>query len=83
MVRVLGGAITQRNYWQAVTNAGFSEGQRVTRHSLAPEELQAMACCPWEDFCPPPSESDLALVEGKVPSIKFTAWIYFQLLNLT
>lgn len=69
----LGGAITERNYWQAVRNAGFSEVQIVARHNLTPEELQAMACCPGEDFCPPPSESDLALVEGKVASIKFTA----------
>ena len=69
----LGGAITERNYWQAVRNAGFSEFQIVARHNLTPDELQAMACCPGEDFCPPPSESDLALVEGKVASIKFTA----------
>jgi hypothetical protein len=45
----------------------------VARHNLTPEELQAMACCPGEDFCPSPSESDLGLVEGKVASIKFTA----------
>ena len=69
----LGGAIIERNYWQAVRNAGFSEVQIVARHNLTPDELQAMACCPGEDFCPPPSESDLALVEGKVASIKFTA----------
>ena len=69
----LGGAITEHNYWQAISNAGFSEVQRVARHSLTPEELQAMAACPGEDFCPPPSESDLALIEGKVASIKFTA----------
>ena len=69
----LGGAITERNYWQAVRNAGFSEVQIVARHNLTPEELQAMACCPGEDFCPLPNESDIALVEGKVASIKFTA----------
>ena len=69
----LGGAITERNYWQAVRNAGFIEVQIVARHNLTPEELQAMACCPGEDFCPLPNESDIALVEGKVASIKFTA----------
>ena len=69
----LGGAITERNYWQAVRNAGFSEVQIVARHNLTPEELKAMACCPGEEFCPLPNESDIALVEGKVASIKFTA----------
>ena len=69
----LGGAITERGYWQVVRNAGFGDVQIVARHSLTPEELQAMACCPGQEFCHPPSKADLSLVEGKVASIKFTA----------
>lgn len=69
----LGGAIAEDDYWQTVRKAGFAEIQIVARHLLTPEELKAMACCPGEEFTPPPSGEDLALVEGKVTSIKFTA----------
>ncbi|MFQ5630617.1 MAG: hypothetical protein ACE5I1_17740 [bacterium] len=69
----LGGAILERDYWQTVRHAGFAEIQIVARHLLTPEELQAMACCPGGEFTPSPSKEDLALVEGKVASIKFTA----------
>ena len=68
----LAGAVTQDDYWQTLGNAGFSELHTVVRHYLTPEELAAMACCPGEEFCPPSSQEDLALVEGKVASIKFT-----------
>lgn len=53
--------------------AGFAEVRIVARHILTPEELEAMACCPGEEFTPPPSEEDRVLVEGKVASVKFTA----------
>ncbi|MFQ5651868.1 MAG: methyltransferase domain-containing protein [bacterium] len=69
----LGGAIAEEDYWQMVKKAGFVEIQIVACHALTPEELQAMACCPGEDFTPPPGEEDRALVEGKVASVKFTA----------
>jgi ubiquinone/menaquinone biosynthesis C-methylase UbiE len=69
----LGGAIPEEDYWQAVRKAGFAEIQTVARHLLTPEELEAMACCPGEEFTPPPSKEDRALVEGKVASVKFTA----------
>jgi hypothetical protein len=45
----------------------------VAHHLLTPEELEAMACCPGEEFTRPPSKGDRALVEGKVASVKFTA----------
>ncbi len=45
----------------------------MARHTLTPEELEAMACCPGQDFTPPPDQKDRALVEGKVDSVKFTA----------
>lgn len=69
----LGGTIAEENYWQTVKKAGFVEIQIVARHTLTPEELEAMACCPGENFTPPPGKEDRALVEGKVASIKFTA----------
>ncbi|MFQ5602929.1 MAG: methyltransferase domain-containing protein [bacterium] len=69
----LGGAIAEKEYWQTVKKAGFVEIQIVAHHTLTPEELEAMACCPGEDFTPPPAEEDLALVGGNVASVKFTA----------
>ena len=69
----LGGAIPEEDYWQTVREAGFTEIQIVARHLLTPEELEAMACCPGEEFTPPPSKEDRAAVEGKVASVKFTA----------
>ncbi len=69
----LGGAIPEEEYWQTVEEAEFTEVRIVARHILTPEELEAMACCPGEEFTPPPSEEDRVLVEGKVASVKFTA----------
>lgn len=69
----LGGAIPEEEYWQTVTQAGFAEIRVVARHILIPEELEAMACCPGEEFTPPPSKEDRVPVEGKVISVKFTA----------
>lgn len=69
----LGGAIPEEDYWQTVRKAGFAHIQIVARHILTPEELEAMACCPGEEFTPPPTKQDRVLVEGKVASVKFTA----------
>jgi len=69
----LGGAIPEEDYWQTVQRAGFAGIQIVAHHLLTPEELEAMACCPGEEFTPPPSKEDRVTVEGKVTSIKFTA----------
>ncbi len=69
----LGGAVPEDGYWQTVRQAGFAEIQIVTRHMLTPQELEAMACCPGEEFTPPPSKEDRVAVEGKVASVKFTA----------
>jgi hypothetical protein len=33
-----------------------------------------MASCPGGDFTPAPASEDLAMVQGKVASIKFTAY---------
>ncbi len=69
----LGGAIPEEDYWRTVRKAGFAHIQIVARHILTPEELEAMACCPGEEFTPPPTKQDRVLVEGKVASVKFTA----------
>jgi len=69
----LGGAVQEEEYWQTVTRAGFAEIRVVARYPLRGEELVAMACCPGEEFTPPPAKEDLRLVEGKVASVKFTA----------
>ena len=69
----LGGAVPEEEYWQTVRRAGFAEIRVVARYPLKGEELVAMACCPGEEFTPPPAREDLFLVEGKAVSVKFTA----------
>jgi hypothetical protein len=70
----VGGAIPEQDYLRTVSKAGFNSVQIVAQHTLAPEELEAMACCPGRDFTHSPSQEDLAAVQGKVKSIKFTAF---------
>jgi arsenite methyltransferase len=69
----LGGAILEESYWHTIEKVGFTELQIVSRHTLTSMELKAMACCPGEEFTPPPNNEDLKIVQGKVDSIKFTA----------
>jgi SAM-dependent methyltransferase len=69
----LGGAILEESYWQIIERAGFIKIQTVSHHTLTPTELKAMACCPGEEFTPPPNNEDLEIVQGKVDSVKFTA----------
>ncbi len=69
----LGGAILEEDYWEIVRKSGFADIQIVASHTLTPEELEAMACCPGEEFAPPPSEEDRVRVDGRVISVKFTA----------
>ena len=69
----LGGAVPEADYWQTLKNAGFTEIQIISRHILSPPELAAMANCPGNDFTPSVAPEDLAQVEGKVASVKFTA----------
>jgi len=69
----LGGAIPAEDYWQTIKRAGFAEIMVVSRHILTPSELEAMASCPGGEFTPAPDQEDLAVVQGKVVSVKFTA----------
>jgi SAM-dependent methyltransferase len=72
-VGCLGGAVPEGGYWQIIKKADFVEVKTVARHTLTPPELKAMACCPGEEFTPAPAQEDLAVVQDKVVSIKFTA----------
>jgi SAM-dependent methyltransferase len=69
----LGGSVAERDYWSTVHQAGFREIDVVARHTLTPEELESMACCPGKDFTPAPDKQDLAMVHGKIVSVKFKA----------
>ena len=69
----LGGAVPEKDYRQTITNAGLAEIKTVSRHNLTPQELEAMACCPGKEFTPAAAQADLAAVQGKVVSVKFTA----------
>jgi len=69
----LGGTIDEESYFETVGQAGFTQIIVVARHSLSPTELEDMACCPGPEFTPAPEQEDLAAVQGKVVSIKFTA----------
>ncbi len=69
----LGGALPENEYLQIIKSAGFSNLEILVRHALTPEELEAMACCPGEEYTPAPAKEDLAFVQGKVTSIKFIA----------
>ena len=69
----LGGAIPENEYLKKVKEVGFAQIKIVAHHLLTPEELEAMARCPGEEFTPAPAKEDLAVVQGRVKSIKFTA----------
>lgn len=69
----LGGMLPAGEYLDLVRRAGFSDIQVVARHTLGGDELEAMSRCPGAEFSPATLEDDLATVEGKAESIKFTA----------
>ena len=69
----VGGSMEEQAYLHLIGNAGFEEIRIVARHPLEPSELEEMACCPGAEFTARPEKEDLAAVQGKVTSIKFTA----------
>lgn len=69
----LGGAIDEESYFDIIRKVGFSQPEIVACHALASQELDEMACCPGPEFTLAPAKGDLAVVQGKVVSIKFTA----------
>jgi len=69
----LGGSVPEEDYWETLSKAGFTTLKIVVQHTLTAKELEAMANCPGEEFTPAPAKDDLAAVEGKVSSVKFTA----------
>lgn len=74
----VGGAMAEDSYFEIVRKAGFRQVEVVARHPLPPKELEAMASCPGPEFTPAPAKEDLAVVHGKVTSIKFTAVKQYQ-----
>ena len=66
-------AIPEGDYLDLVRRRGFAGLNVVACHRLGPPEVEAMARCPGPDFSPPVDDHDLAGVEGKMASIKFTA----------
>ena len=70
----LGGAIEEDDYFHIVEEAGFTKLEVLTRHALDPDGLRAMAGCPGDEFTPAPAEEDVAAADGKVASIKYTAF---------
>ncbi len=69
----MGGAMEEHAYFELIKKAGFEEIQIIARHPLAPKELEEMARCPGPEFTPAQEPADLAAVQGKVTSVKFTA----------
>lgn len=69
----VGGAVAQKHYFEIVRDAGFTDIAVVSEHIFSPGELDEMACCPGPEFTAKPADVNLAAVQGKVTSIKFTA----------
>ncbi len=69
----LGGAIDEASYFEIVRQTGFGQLDVVARQRLAAQELDEMASCPGPELAPAPAKDDLAVVRGKVVSLKFTA----------
>ncbi len=66
-------AMPEAAYLELVGRSGFVDLHVVTCHRLGAEEVNAMARCPGQDFSPVVDEADMAAVQGKMASIKFTA----------
>jgi hypothetical protein len=69
----LGGAIPEADYLHMIQSTGLTEPTVIARHGLGEPELMSMSCCPGENYVPAPPAGQLAAVQGKVASIKFTA----------
>ncbi|HWE56099.1 MAG TPA: methyltransferase domain-containing protein, partial [Acidimicrobiales bacterium] len=69
----LGGAVPEQRYFDMVRAAGFHAVTVAGDKPLSAEVLDHMSVCPGPQFTPKPARADLAAVQGKVTSIKFTA----------
>lgn len=67
-------AMPEAAYLELVGRSGFADLHVVTCHQLGAEEVDAMARCPGPDFSPTVDEADLAAIQAKMASIKFTAF---------
>ncbi len=70
----VGGAIDKDSYFEIIKNIGFTDLQLIAEHLLASTELDELACCPGSKYTPVPAEEDIAIVQNKIASIKFTAF---------
>ena len=70
----VGGAVAQKHYFEIVRDAGFTDIAVISEHTFSPKELAEMACCPGPVFTAKPAEVNLAAIQGKVRSVKFTAY---------
>lgn len=66
-------AVEEREYLEAISDAGFNQLKVVSRRPLSRGELDVMAACPDTRITPPPRKEDVDVVEGLVISIKLTA----------
>lgn len=69
----VGGSIDKGSYFEAIKNIGFTDIHVVAQHLLAHKELEEMASCLGPEYTPVPDNEDIAIVQDKVESIKFTA----------
>ena len=69
----VGGTIAEGSYFEMIQKTGFRQVEVVAHHLLPPKELEAMVCCPGPAFTLAPAKEDIAAVQGKVTSVKFTA----------
>lgn len=68
-----GGTWEEKKYLNLVREVGFKKIKPVMRHLLTQKELTKMATCPGEELIPPVTKQDIAKLEGKIISLKFTA----------
>ena len=68
----VGGSMEEQAYFDLIGKVGFEEIRFVARQPLGSSELEEMASCPGPEFTLQPAAEDLAAVQGKVTSIKFT-----------
>ncbi|MFZ5597730.1 MAG: methyltransferase domain-containing protein [Bacillota bacterium] len=66
-------AVDEKEYLEAVCEAGFTQLKVVSSRPLSREELDVMVACPDVNITPPPRKEDVDVVEGLVISKKLTA----------
>ena len=68
----MGGAFSEKHYFETVRQAGVEHLSVVSEYPLSAGELDELASCPGPEFTPKPTHADLDTVQGKMTSIKLT-----------